>query len=55
MARGNERRTIFRDDRARRHFVGVLAELPDRYGVLVHAWVLMDNHYHLLLETPQGP
>jgi putative transposase len=54
-ARGNERRNIFRDDRDRRHFVELLAELPDRFGLRVVAWVLMDNHYHLLVETPDGP
>ncbi len=54
MARGNERRTIFVDDADRRHFVELLAELPARHGVLVHAWVLMGNHYHLLLETPEA-
>lgn len=54
VARGNERREIFRDDIDRRHFTGLLAELPERFGVRVVAWVLMDNHYHLLLETPEG-
>ncbi len=54
MARGNERRDIFRDDRDRRHFLEVLAELPERFGTLIHAWVLMDNHYHLLVETPEA-
>ena len=54
MARGNERRRVFVDDVDRRHFVALLAELPERHGVLVHAWVLMDNHYHLLLETPEA-
>jgi REP element-mobilizing transposase RayT len=53
-ARGNERRNIFRSDQDRRHFVGLLSELPDRFGVRIAAWVLMDNHYHLLVETPEG-
>jgi putative transposase len=52
-ARGNERRAIFRDDRDRRHFLDIVAELPERFGTKLHAWVLMDNHYHLLLETPE--
>lgn len=52
-ARGNERRAIFRDDRDRRHFLELLAALPERFGTRLHAWVLMDNHYHLLLETPE--
>ncbi|MBX3748012.1 MAG: transposase [Verrucomicrobiae bacterium] len=54
MARGNERRPIFVEDRDRQHFMELLAELPERFGVEVHAWVLMDNHYHLLLRTPEA-
>jgi REP element-mobilizing transposase RayT len=53
-ARGNERREIFRDDRDRQHFLDVLAQLPARFGTRLHAYVLMPNHYHLLLETPEA-
>ena len=53
-ARGNERRPIFRKDSDRFHFLELLAELPGRFGVRVHAYVLMDNHYHLILETPEA-
>jgi REP element-mobilizing transposase RayT len=54
-ARGNnERRMIFRDDRDREHFLELLAELPDRFGTLLHAFVLMTNHFHLLLQTPEA-
>ena len=53
-ARGNERRDIFRDDSDRFHFLELLGELSERFGVRVHAYVLMDNHYHLLLETPEA-
>jgi len=52
-ARGNERREIFWDDTDRFHFLGLLGELGERFGARVHAYVLMDNHYHLLLETPE--
>ena len=48
-ARGNERKEIFRDDADRFHFLELLSELGERLGVRVHAYVLMDNHYHLLL------
>ena len=51
-ARGNERKAIVRDDTDRARFVDTLAAMVDRYRVRCHAWVLMDNHYHLLLETP---
>ena len=53
-ARGNERKDIFRDDTDRFHFLELLAELGEQFGVRVHAFVLMDNHYHLLLETPEA-
>ena len=50
-ARGNERKSIYRDDRDRQHFLTLLAQVVDRFHVLVHAYVLMDNHYHALAET----
>ena len=53
-ARGNERKEIFRDHTDRFHFLQSLSELGERFGVRVHAYVLMDNHYHLLLETPEA-
>ena len=49
-ARGNERRDIYRDDRDRRHFCELLAGMVEQFNVALHAFVLMDNHYHLLLE-----
>ncbi|MGH7395305.1 MAG: transposase, partial [Candidatus Methylomirabilales bacterium] len=51
-ARGNERKAIVRDDRDRARFVDTLAAMVDLYRVRCHGWVLMTNHYHLLLETP---
>jgi putative transposase len=51
-ARGNERKAIVRDEVDRARFVDTLAAMLDRYRVRCHAWVLMTNHYHLLLETP---
>ena len=52
--RGLGRREIFLDARDREHFLELLAGLVSRYGVVLHAYVLMDNHYHLLIETPAG-
>lgn len=49
-ARGNERKAIYRDQRDRRHFLELLAEMAARFRVRLHGFVLMDNHYHLLLE-----
>ena len=54
MARGNRREAIFFDDDDRRFFLQVLAEACGQTGWQVHAWVLMGNPYHLLLETPEG-
>ena len=53
MARGNRREAIFRDDADRRFFGATLGEACGRTGWRVHAWVLMSNHYHLMLETPE--
>jgi len=52
-SRGNARQNVVADDRDRNRFLSVLAQVVDRYGWLCHAYCLMDNHYHLLIETPQ--
>ena len=49
-ARGNERRLIFRDDSDRHRFIRCLAEAVDRFGWILTAYVLMPNHFHLVLE-----
>jgi REP element-mobilizing transposase RayT len=54
MARGNERREVFRDDRDRQRFLAVLAEAVARFGLRLHAYCLMPNHYHLVLGTPRA-
>ena len=46
-ARGMGRREIFKYDRDREHFIELLEGMVGRYGVILHAFVLMDNHYHL--------
>lgn len=51
--RGNARQDIVVDDDDRRRFLATLAHVVDRYGWLCHAYCLMDNHYHLLVETPK--
>ncbi|HEV2393061.1 MAG TPA: transposase, partial [Verrucomicrobiae bacterium] len=53
-ARGNERKPIYRQETDRRHFLTLLSETTERFGVRVHAYVLMDNHFHLMLETPEA-
>ena len=53
-SRGNERKAIFRDDGDRRLFLRILAQVTDRFNWLCHAYCLMNNHYHLVIETPDG-
>ena len=53
MARGNRRECVFLDDDDRRYFLKALSEACAMTGWRMHAWVLMGNHYHLLLETPE--
>lgn len=52
--RGNERKPIFRDDADRSRFLEILAQSVANYQVVVHSFVMMSNHYHLLVETPLG-
>ena len=53
-SRGNERKNIVRSDKDRELFLWVLAQVVEDHHVMCHAWVLMDNHYHLLVETPEA-
>jgi REP element-mobilizing transposase RayT len=54
FTRGEGGRALFGDDRDREHFIGLLPEMRERFRVRVHAYALMDTHYHLLLGTPQA-
>ncbi len=53
-ARGNARQAIVLDDRDRALFLVCLGETVARLDWICHAYCLMDNHYHLLIETPEG-
>ena len=53
-SRGNEKKDIFLRDKDRKKFLSILENYNDRYRVLIHCYVLMKNHYHLVLETPLG-
>lgn len=53
-ARGNERKNIYRTDEDRQAFLSYLAQSIERYRLILHTYVLMDNHYHLLLETTEA-
>ncbi len=52
--RGNERKEIFKDDLDRQKFIQLLARSLDIYSVKLYSFVLMNNHFHLLVETPLG-
>ena len=51
-SRGNARESIFLEDTDRQIFLEVLEAVVGKYNWLCHAYCLMDNHYHILVETP---
>lgn len=53
-SRGNEQKAIFKNDRDREKFLSYLESATERYGGAIHVYCLMNNHYHLLMETPRG-
>ena len=53
--RGYQRRVIFRDCTDYENFLERLAEFPSRFGVKVHSFVMMPDHYHLQLELGEEP
>jgi putative transposase len=54
ISRGNERKAVFQTVRDREQYLSYLESAHNRYGAVIHAYCLMGNHYHLLLETPRG-
>ena len=54
MARGNRREEIFLDEEDGRFFLKAVSKVCAQTGWMVHAWVIMGNHYHLFIETPEG-
>jgi putative transposase len=53
-SRGNDRKAIFKDDNDRELFLDTLAKVAERFHWICHAYCLMNNHYHLVIETPDG-
>jgi putative transposase len=51
-SRGNERRPVFREDADRFHFLRILANTVERFSWACYSYCLMDNHFHLFIETP---
>lgn len=55
MARAGDRQLLFRDDHDREDFVQRIATLADVRSLIVYAWVLLPNHFHLLAQTGSQP
>lgn len=55
MARGNHRESILKDDSDRERFLKKLLEYKERYGFILYAYTLMDDHIHLLIEVRKEP
>ncbi len=53
-SRGNARQAIFIDDEDRGIFLDILSMVVERFKWVCHTYCLMENHYHLLIETPDG-
>lgn len=54
MSRGNRKGIIFEDDLDRRRFVELLGETTERYRLRCQSYCLMGNHYHAIVEVPEG-
>jgi putative transposase len=52
--RGNASQSVFLNDKDRSNFLDTLADVVERYRWLCHTYCLMDNHYHLVIETPEA-
>jgi putative transposase len=53
-SRGNDRKAIFKEDHDRELFLNSLAQVTRRFHWICYAYCLMNNHYHLVIETPDG-
>ncbi|MFM8692799.1 MAG: transposase [Limnohabitans sp.] len=54
IQRGNDRQAIVRDDADRERLLGLWLEYSRQFKVAIHAWVIMDNHFHLLVTPETG-
>ncbi len=53
-SRGNDRKSIYKVEEDRTLFLDILADTNRKFNWLCHAYCLMNNHYHLIIETPDG-
>lgn len=54
MSRGIDRHCIYRDEKDRQHFLDILSMAQERFRLRIYAYVLMDNHFHLIVTTPDA-
>jgi REP element-mobilizing transposase RayT len=54
MNRGARRAPVFERSAVKRLFIDLLGDLPKRFGLKIHGYVVMDNHFHLMVETPKA-
>jgi REP element-mobilizing transposase RayT len=52
--RGTDRKVIFTDSRCCEHFLELMAEVGERFSIRLHAYVIMPNHFHLVIETSEA-
>ena len=52
--RPQKKRLVFRSTRCYERYLELLAMLPGRFGVRLHGYVLVPNHYHLQVEPPEA-
>ncbi len=53
MARGNQGHSVFADDADRQTWLDTMADTCEKTGWQIHSFVLLDNHFHILVETPE--
>ena len=53
LNRGNNFERIFRNEKDKGKFLALLGKAKDRFSLVIHTYCLMDNHYHLLIETKE--
>ena len=53
-SKGRDGQVVFKDDEDRGVFLNVVDNVVDRFGWLIHSYVLMDSHYHLVVECPEA-
>lgn len=53
-SRGDRRENIYESDADRQVFLSTLWDVCERFNWICHAWCLMSNHYHLVIETPEA-